>query len=91
MMSKVSNPTEVQAQESLGDEAPEVRAPRLWTVTELARFMRCSTRHVSNLRNAGLPSIKIGHLVRFHPRAVAEWLGGRSPSQILSIDQEVRR
>lgn len=46
----------------------------LWTVHDVARFARCSVRHVGHLREAGMPFIKFGHLVRFHPPLVIGWL-----------------
>lgn len=52
--------------------------PGLWTVQDVARFARCSVRHVGNMKNAGLPYIKLGHLTRFLPKVVMQWMqGGR--------------
>ena len=46
----------------------------LWKVGDVARYARCSTRHVSNLREQkGLPFRKVGRLVRFSPEAVKRW------------------
>ena len=45
----------------------------LWTVRDVADYARCSTRHVSNLRNQGLPFRKAGRLVRFNAEAVKRW------------------
>ncbi len=47
----------------------------LWTMQDVARYARCSLRHVSKLREQGLPYRKLGHLVRFKPEAVKAWLG----------------
>ena len=47
----------------------------LWTIEDVARYARCSLRHVSKLREQGLPFRKLGHLVRFKPDAVKAWLG----------------
>jgi excisionase family DNA binding protein len=47
--------------------------PVLWTVRDVADYARCSTRHVSNLRNQGLPFRKVGRLVRFSPEVVKRW------------------
>ena len=47
--------------------------PILWTVRDVADYARCSSRHVSNLRNQGLPFRKAGRLVRFSPEAVKRW------------------
>lgn len=55
---------------------PENHAPEtLWTMEDVARYARCSLRHVSKLREEGLPYRKLGHLVRFKPEAVKAWLG----------------
>jgi hypothetical protein len=45
----------------------------LWKVGDVARYAGCSTRHVSNLRNQGLPFRKAGRLVRFNAEAVKRW------------------
>jgi len=63
--------------------SPEISSPQiqpteptLWTVQDVARFARCSVRHVGNLKNAGLPYFKLGHLTRFDPKTVARWIQG---------------
>ena len=45
----------------------------LWTIDDVARYARCSVRHVTMLREQGLPYRKLGHLVRFSPEAVKRW------------------
>jgi excisionase family DNA binding protein len=45
----------------------------LWTLDDVARYARCSVRHVMTLREQGLPYRKLGHLVRFSPEAVKRW------------------
>ena len=45
----------------------------LWTIDDVARYARCSIRHVTKLREEGLPYRKLGHLVRFSPEAVKRW------------------
>jgi len=45
----------------------------LWTIDDVARYARCSIRHVTTLREQGLPFRKLGHLVRFSPEAVKRW------------------
>ena len=43
----------------------------LMTTKELARFLKFSARHISNLvRSRRIPRIKCGHSVRFDPNAV---------------------
>lgn len=49
---------------------------QLWTVQDVAQFMKCSLRHVSNLQRAGLPFMKLGHLTRFDRTAVMRWIHG---------------
>ena len=46
----------------------------LWTIQELAKFLRCSERHVYILRRQGLPAIAVGGLVRFDQERVRRWL-----------------
>ncbi len=48
--------------------------PRLWTTTELARFLGCTERHIFHLRERGLPTIRLGALVRFDPAEALNWL-----------------
>ena len=46
----------------------------LWTIDDVARYARCSVRHVTTLREQqGLPFRELGHLVRFSPEAVKRW------------------
>jgi hypothetical protein len=45
----------------------------LWTIEDVARYARCSIRHVTTLRHQGLPHRKLRHLVRFSPEAVKRW------------------
>jgi excisionase family DNA binding protein len=52
-------------------ESPETKT--LWTIDDVALYARCSLRHVTTLREQGLPFRKLGHLVRFSPEAVKRW------------------
>jgi excisionase family DNA binding protein len=52
-------------------ESPETKT--LWTIDDVARYARCSVRHVTTLREQGLPFRKLGHLVRFNPETVKRW------------------
>ena len=46
------------------------------TTQELAKFLKFSARHISNLvRSRHIPRIKIGHAVRFNPEAVLSAMG----------------
>lgn len=49
----------------------------LWTTKDLAQFLRCSERQIPRLRDEGMPSIRIGGLVRFVPSRVMAWLESR--------------
>lgn len=46
----------------------------LWTVSDVARFLGCTVRHVINLQANGLPYFYLGRLVRFDPAEVREFL-----------------
>ncbi len=48
--------------------------PHLWTTADLARFLVCSERNILLLRSKGLPSVRVGGLVRFDPKAVRDWI-----------------
>jgi hypothetical protein len=50
---------------------------RLWTADDLAYYVGCSVREIRNLRYAGLPTIKLRHLIRFESEAVKAWLRGQ--------------
>ena len=68
-MNAIPNPPET----STATSASSQNGPVLWTVRDVADYARCSTRHVSNLRNQGLPYRKAGRLVRFSSEAVKRW------------------
>ena len=68
-MNTTPNPSETTAAANSSTQNGLV----LWTVRDVADYARCSTRHVSNLRNQGLPFRKTGRLVRFSPEAVKRW------------------
>ena len=53
---------------------PQDSPETLWTIEDVARYARCSLRHVTTLRQQGLPHRKLGHLVRFNSEAVKRWL-----------------
>jgi len=42
----------------------------LWTNEDVAKFFRCTVRHVQNLQKGGLPYFHLGRLVRFDPEEV---------------------
>jgi hypothetical protein len=49
----------------------------LWSTKDLATFLGCSERQIPRLRDEGLPSVRVGGLVRFVPTRVMAWLDGR--------------
>ena len=57
--------------------------PVLWTTADVSHFLGCSERQVYALRHEGLPSLRIGGLVRFDPERVREWLGCATREQQL--------
>lgn len=52
----------------------------LWTTADLSRYLRITERGIYEMRKAGLPSIKVGHLVRFEEAAVRAWLAEHNGS-----------
>ena len=54
-------------------QTPATTPSNLWAIDDVARYARCSVRHVTTLREQGLPFRKLGHLVRFSPKAVKRW------------------
>ncbi|MDP3072361.1 MAG: helix-turn-helix domain-containing protein [Opitutaceae bacterium] len=53
---------------------PTATAGILWTIDEVAAYLRCTVRHVHNLLRAGLPHIYLGRLLRFDPEEVRGYL-----------------
>ena len=57
----------------------------LWTVGDVARFLRCSTSFVYKRAMAGgLPCVRFGAMVRFDPaiiRALAQGTPGGDPTE----------
>ena len=53
--------------------------PRLMTYKGVSERLGLTVRTIQNLvKNEGLPAIRIGHSVRFDPRALEKWLADRS-------------
>lgn len=52
--------------------------PVLVDKQELASQLGCSASHVDHLRKDGLPTLRVGQLMRFEPAKVMEWLRERS-------------
>ena len=62
--------------ESLDMKLPDTSrgGSQLWTTAELARFLCCTERHIYHLRERGLPTIRLGSLVRFDAAEALNWL-----------------
>jgi len=53
---------------------PLAREGELWTVTEVARYLKTSRSWVYQATASGrLPSIRVGHLRRFDPARIMAW------------------
>ena len=63
----------MEDQKSAAQYSDSHETKSLWTIDDVARYARCSVRHVTTLREQGLPFRKLGHLVRFSPEAVKRW------------------
>lgn len=50
------------------------------TKGELAKLLKVTVRTVDRLRNEGLPSFKVGNLVRFDKNDVKKWLKSQQNS-----------
>lgn len=46
----------------------------LWTVDQVATYLRCTVRHVHNLLRTGLPHLYLGRLLRFDADEVRAYL-----------------
>jgi excisionase family DNA binding protein len=47
----------------------------VWTVSDVARELGCSTRHIRKMvSDDNIPYCKVGRLVRFSPLRISEWL-----------------
>lgn len=55
----------------------------LWDSSRLASYLGCSKRHLFNLRKRGLPSYRLGDIIRFDVIQVIAWLnsGAHTPDQ----------
>ena len=52
----------------------------LWDSVQLAAYLSCSERHIFNLRRRGLPSYRVGDIVRFDIGEVTAWLNSKRAS-----------
>ena len=54
----------------------------LWDTAQLAAYLHCSQRHIFNLRKRGMPSFRLGDVVRFDIGQVTDWLNSGCPAKI---------
>ena len=57
----------------------------LLDVSEVARLLNCSPRHVYRLANSGrMPrGVRLGALVRWNPGVIEEWIDDSCPRPVL--------
>ncbi len=75
----------------MNHEAPHPE--RRWlTEKELAALLNISTRHLINLRRAGLPFVQLGSVVRYEPAEVSAYLKAnrRVPSHVAHPPSEAQ-
>lgn len=69
---------------------------KLWSTSDVSRFLGCCERQVYILRDQGMPTIRVGKKVRFDPERVKAWVLSRkegttdiSPPQELNVRLKV--
>jgi excisionase family DNA binding protein len=66
--------------------ADETGTERLWTATDVARFLRLSRSWVYQASAAGtLPCVRIGAALRFHRAAIEAWLHGERAGKAVQL------
>jgi phage terminase Nu1 subunit (DNA packaging protein) len=60
----------------------------LWDSARLSAYLGCSLRHLFNLRKRGLPSYRVGDMVRFDIVQITNWLNSGG---INSADERQRQ
>jgi hypothetical protein len=60
---------------------PSTLSPQLWTIDDFARRLKCSTRHLRRLVDAGrAPTpIRLGALLRFDSGIAERWITDACP------------
>ncbi len=61
--------------------------PQLLTTSEVCRFLKVKESYVRDLRyQQRIPYIKIGHLVRYDPEQIVQWIrSGKSAETVSEI------
>src|SRR5690349_10212058 len=58
----------------------------LWSVSDLAKFLKMSKSWVYQSSAAGLiPCVRIGAALRFEPEAIRNWLRGESSARVIQL------
>lgn len=61
--------------------------PGLWDSSRLAAYLGCSQRHLFNLRKRGLPSYRLGDMVRFDIEQVTAWMNSGNTGESSDLRQ----
>lgn len=64
---------------------------KLWTTTEVRRYLHVSAKTVFNLRQRGLPYINLGGAVRFNPQEVKNYLATHRRLATHGLRQKVKK
>lgn len=64
-------------------EEPLARDGELWTTVEVARYLKTSRSWVYQATASGrLPSVRVGHLRRFHPATIQAWATAKASGPV---------
>jgi predicted DNA-binding transcriptional regulator AlpA len=63
----------------------------LLDIREVARRLNVSTRHIATLEKRGLipPAIRVGRCLRWDPRRIEDFIGGRPPEDGAAVSGRV--
>jgi excisionase family DNA binding protein len=66
-----------------GVGVPVAREGELWTTVEVARYLKTSRSWVYQATASGrLPSVRVGHLRRFHPATIQAWATAKASGPV---------
>jgi predicted DNA-binding transcriptional regulator AlpA len=65
-----------------GKAKDPIRGALMMTIQDVADAMKCSDRHITNLRNEGRmpPPVKLGTSVRWPRRVIEDWINANCPA-----------
>lgn len=73
----------MNAEKTLAETPPE---DCLWTVDDVARYLRMSRSWVQKASSAGrLPTIRLGATVRFDPETIRAWARGERGGKVITL------